>query len=109
MMKNLIGAFCAASLAAVAFPTSASAVCQSPLMYAGEYFGGTTFGYLYGAQYGAFNSSIYYGYTPNSLIAGQLATASANHSRVILYGDSASCATGTYIYVGTIIYIWINP
>ena len=108
-MRKLIGAFCATSLTAMALiPTTASASCVAQV-YANEDFVAPTYSYFYGEPYGAGNTYTYYGYTTSSQIAGGLASATASHNRVYVVGDAASCPTsGTYRYIGTILYFYIN-
>jgi hypothetical protein len=89
---------------------SANAACLSPPANAGYFVGGSNFGYLYANQYSYNSPQTWYGYSADSNILHMLATASATHARVMLYGDAASCPTsGTYLYVGTIIEVIINP
>lgn len=109
-MRKLIVTFCATFFTTLALvPTIASANC-SQIVYATELFTNGTTTYLYGEPFGAGNTYTYFGTTTNAVIADAAASAAANNKRVNITGNATTCpTTGTYRFVGTILYLYISP
>ena len=114
-MKNAIRTVAALAFAGAALlsANAAYASCSSGFVKVAEVYQGTNavgtpYAYVYGVpEHSLLPSTVYYFYTSDTTAIGQLFAAEQNHESIYITGNATSCpTTGTYLYGGTIQYIY---
>jgi hypothetical protein len=114
-MKKTTNTLAALAFAGVALlsANAANASCGSGFVKLTQVFQGTTavgtpFAYAYGVpEHYVLPSTVYYFYTNDTSAITQLFAAEQNHESIFITGNATSCpTTGTYLFGGTIQYIY---
>ena len=69
---------------------------------------GTPYAYVYAVpEHSTLPSTVYYFYTSDTTAITQINSAQQTHESIAIYGNATSCPTsGTYLYGGTIQYLY---
>jgi hypothetical protein len=112
-IRTAIGLVAAFTAGMALVPMSAKAICQQEI-YADRGFSNgmstEVIGRLSSAQNPNAFTFVYLATTTNSVLANLIFAAVANHNRLLVIADAASCpAAGTVRDMGTILQLYQNP